>query len=551
MCTTLTSICSSNRMRGYLTEARRIGREQDKKGTCTGLCVVELLVRIRASRSLSAFIAYRKYLPISLLVRVFVKQVEQLGVAVEVSMASTAELSELIVVLQDVKILSYIGAGTLALLVFDWFLTIDEEISLVWPSGWALPKILYFLNRYPVFVDPILLIYTLGYGSDSNICVTLFRIEGAFTAFGFITAQIILGMRTWAIWERRLGITVYIVSTFLAALFVDLFFLVKYLRGVSYLTTNPLGGCLLQFDNRIVFVCFCVVIFTETSMLLLLVLKAHQHFQISKSTLMVRMFNDGVVYFSYILLTSIANLVTILVAPISLHIMFIIIQRAFHSIFCSRVLLHIRGAFTNRHFSPVNGNNNNNSFTTHSQSDMGGYGMTVTMTSSIGGSAVGGERRQQTSAVYFRRPISTIIIDDEEEFEEGGEGGYKGFGYGKGYGDVGVDNKGGGLSPGGMGMMTTSTRASEIETTKMFMDEERGEVFELVDVHRRNRGRGANDRSPTNTSNKEEDVDDRIDGVRGGDSFWDGRDRGGPWKAPSDWESGMGVGLERRRDDRF
>ena len=43
------------------------------------------------------------------------------------------------------------------------------------------------------------------------------------------------------------------------------------------LTTNPLGGCLLQFDNRIVFVCFCVVIFTETSMLLLLVLKAHQH----------------------------------------------------------------------------------------------------------------------------------------------------------------------------------------------------------------------------------------------------------------------------------
>lgn len=177
--------------------------------------------------------------------------------------------------------------------------------------------------------------------------------------------------------------------------------------------------------------------------------------------------------------------------------------------------------------------------------------MTVTMTSSIGGSAVGGERRQQTSAVYFRRPISTIIIDDEEEFEEGGEGGYKGFGYGKGYGDVGVDNKGGGLSPGGMGMMTTSTRASEIETTKMFMDEERGEVFELVDVHRRNRGRGANDRSPTNTSNKEEDVDDRIDGVRGGDSFWDGRDRGGPWKAPSDWESGVGVGLERRRDDRF
>ncbi|KAH8113175.1 hypothetical protein DFH11DRAFT_1510924 [Phellopilus nigrolimitatus] len=224
--------------------------------------------------------------------------------------------------------------------IYDWTLTIDEEVNLIWPSQWGAPKLMYFLNRYVAFGDPIM------------ICLSLLTIYPGTSAFGFVTAELILMMRTWAIWERRTWVTVLLLILFLAAVTVDVFVLWRYLGGVSctyFHVVNPVfsNGCFLAFKNRFVYVDFILIIVTESVMLVMLVAKALQHFKHSRSTLMVRMFNDGVIYFAYILLTSIANLVSILVAPVEMHNFLIITQRVFHSIFCTRVLLHIRGAYTN------------------------------------------------------------------------------------------------------------------------------------------------------------------------------------------------------------
>ncbi|KAI5116447.1 hypothetical protein M0805_009916 [Coniferiporia weirii] len=234
--------------------------------------------------------------------------------------------------------------------VYDWTLTIDEEVALVWPSKWGWPKVLYVLNRYLVFADPALLIYVLIFGRDAKTCVVTFQTLGGTTAFGFVVAQIILAMRTWAVWARRRSVTVTLVVLIVAALSLDIYVLKRYLGGVSYVTlfTSSIDGCLLQFANRFVYVDFIDVIVLETAMLVLLVIKALEYFKHSRNSLMVRMLNDGVVYFVYIFITSVVNLCTIILAPVELHNMFIVTQRVFHSIFCTRVLLHIRGAYTNK-----------------------------------------------------------------------------------------------------------------------------------------------------------------------------------------------------------
>lgn len=80
-------------------------------------------------------------------------------------------------------------------------------------------------------------------------------------------------------------------------------------------------GCLLQFSNRDVFASFILVMICETIMLVLLVYKALQHCKYSsdyfmggsvdqilndklvrhsRSTLMVRMYHDGIFYFIFI-----------------------------------------------------------------------------------------------------------------------------------------------------------------------------------------------------------------------------------------------------------
>ncbi len=43
--------------------------------------------------------------------------------------------------------------------VFDWFLTLDLEVSLVWSSPWSGMKVLFLLTRYLPFVDISVLTY--------------------------------------------------------------------------------------------------------------------------------------------------------------------------------------------------------------------------------------------------------------------------------------------------------------------------------------------------------------------------------------------------------
>ncbi|KAL5500875.1 hypothetical protein ACEPAH_9262 [Sanghuangporus vaninii] len=256
-----------------------------------------------------------------------------------------AALQELITILRNIDIAK----------VYDWFLTLDEEVFLVWPSRFGLPKVLFFINRYFPFIDLAFLTYVQMAGSDPSLCVILFQTLGGTMAFGFVIAQLVLSMRTWAIWARTKWMTILLVILLLSALGVDVFVLHRYLGGVSY---SPLGpfesvfqGCLLHFDNRFVFIDFVLIMIIESTMLVLLVAKALEHFKQSRSTLMVQMFKDGVIYFIFILITSVANVIVIITAPIELHNFLIVTQRILHSIFCSRVLLHIRGAYTNTAFS--------------------------------------------------------------------------------------------------------------------------------------------------------------------------------------------------------
>ncbi|KLO04731.1 hypothetical protein SCHPADRAFT_947481 [Schizopora paradoxa] len=260
-----------------------------------------------------------------------------------------SEIEEAIRQLQNVQLAKYVVVATLCLLVYDYILTADEEFQLVWPSRWGMPKTLFFLNRYLAFVDPAMLLVVLVFGGSPEFCVRGFQILGGFSSFGFIIAQIILMMRAWAIWERGIIITTILAIMIVACVGVDVMVLKRYLSGITFIPSpaRVLKGCLLSFSTRIVYVDFVLVMFSETVMLILLSLKAVKHFKHSRSTLMVTMYRDGIFYFCFIVVTSIANLVTILTAPIELHNFLIVTQRVLHSIFCTRVLLHIRGAYSN------------------------------------------------------------------------------------------------------------------------------------------------------------------------------------------------------------
>ena len=58
-----------------------------------------------------------------------------------------------------IRLRSFLIPSTDERQVYDYLLTLDEEVFLVWPSRFGAPKALFFLNRYFPFADLSLLVY--------------------------------------------------------------------------------------------------------------------------------------------------------------------------------------------------------------------------------------------------------------------------------------------------------------------------------------------------------------------------------------------------------
>ncbi|KAL5534033.1 hypothetical protein ACEPAG_493 [Sanghuangporus baumii] len=252
-------------------------------------------------------------------------------------MALTAESNSdirtgLLNILSNLQAGRFVTTACLALSIYDYLITLSEEIDLFWDSTWSITKCLFLLNRYTVFVDPLL------YMSWTSTA-------------GIFFAQVILKLRTWAVWGKHRLITVLLVAECMIALAIAIVFITKYLEGIdSFPGSVPGGGCIFTFENRQIFADFIFILVSEASVVILLLIKAIQHFRHGDTLLMTCILRDGLLYFLFILATSIANVVTILVAPVEIHATLVTFQRVMHSLLCTRVLLHIRSVLVKHRF---------------------------------------------------------------------------------------------------------------------------------------------------------------------------------------------------------
>lgn len=61
--------------------------------------------------------------------------------------------------LQNLRASQYVSAVGLVILLWDHFLTIHDEVELVWRAQMSFPKLLFLFNRYVVPICLIILTY--------------------------------------------------------------------------------------------------------------------------------------------------------------------------------------------------------------------------------------------------------------------------------------------------------------------------------------------------------------------------------------------------------
>ncbi|KAF8887336.1 hypothetical protein BD779DRAFT_1527552 [Infundibulicybe gibba] len=60
--------------------------------------------------------------------------------------------TEIILSLQQVQIATYFNVASIAVLVYDWFLTFELELASIWSAPWNLGTLLYTTGKWPFSV---------------------------------------------------------------------------------------------------------------------------------------------------------------------------------------------------------------------------------------------------------------------------------------------------------------------------------------------------------------------------------------------------------------
>ncbi|KAJ8594313.1 hypothetical protein M405DRAFT_784766 [Rhizopogon salebrosus TDB-379] len=245
---------------------------------------------------------------------------------------------------QVVKYLSVIGP---TILVYDWLLTIDSELTHVWSRRWGIIEILYIITRYLPFVDtPVMLIYHFYLVNPSiETCHVALTAQVLMYGFGFVISQQIFMVRTWAVWERSKAVGLFLFIQSFTTSVVGLYCNGIYGNSLTFFQDYNLGGCFVLTSSKLVILAFCLSQLNQLTYLVLMVLKTYPTARSERriTHLSNVILQDGV--FFYVMLSSLYVVVMIfLFQPGIMSTVLTVPTRVCQSIFATRIILHIRDA---------------------------------------------------------------------------------------------------------------------------------------------------------------------------------------------------------------
>jgi len=274
-----------------------------------------------------------------------------------------------ITVFQAIRVDEYFEVAGVVLLIYDYCITFSQEIELIWKRDWNYVTYIFWATRYLPFTEnaAILLVRQFLNTLTDSQCRCLNITQIWLTVVGLVIGegisfqmriecilnvlwQGILILRTYAIWgSKRIA---WGLSIFLFLLvFICFVLIIKSITALQYgpsPSPSAFPGCFVTRANRLMGFAILLVTIFETVILFLtvykVILRKMETGSVSGSTLFQTIYRDGIVFFAYLFLTSLADVIVLNVAEDSIALICTSIYRSLHAILSGRIILNIRAA---------------------------------------------------------------------------------------------------------------------------------------------------------------------------------------------------------------
>ncbi|KAF9072402.1 hypothetical protein BDP27DRAFT_411397 [Rhodocollybia butyracea] len=229
------------------------------------------------------------------------------------------------------------------LLVYDYSCTLNQELEFIWSKPLSVGSLLFFVNRYLPFLDTVGMSVILDFKSDMFTdaqCKRHFRLTAWLMFVGMLLSEVILTLRTSALWGRKPAVDISFVCLAIASAAPAIYFLHLEMSSLDFGSPFANPGCISAKSNNTIFIVFGILAFYEFVIAVFTAIKAHKHMRCTQSPWVVQIYREGLLFYVYMFVFSVINACIAgrnpeLGAPLQT------LQRVFHSILCNRVLFMI------------------------------------------------------------------------------------------------------------------------------------------------------------------------------------------------------------------
>ncbi|KZP00846.1 hypothetical protein CALVIDRAFT_215400 [Calocera viscosa TUFC12733] len=271
------------------------------------------------------------------------------------------DMQTIITALEDVQISRYLSLASYVALVYDFFLTLPTEVSLIWNGRWSIVKILFFIIRYTVpIVITANLVQLTGYSNfvsgplSTEFCQRVILVLIYWQLVALAMVDVIVCLRIHAIWQRRRDVfavlaTLWIV-TYAATLGVTIFLTTTTFNTIAYI---PQINLCSAAPPRYLWTAWLPGVIFEGAVCILTAIRTFQHWRHDGLSLSDALAQDGLIYFLFGFVTRLFDL--LIWGGVNTATYWALLGEQFSfaltGIVCSRLLLNLRGVQNQQEWS--------------------------------------------------------------------------------------------------------------------------------------------------------------------------------------------------------
>ncbi|KAJ7166597.1 hypothetical protein C8R46DRAFT_1191999 [Mycena filopes] len=207
----------------------------------------------------------------------------------------------------ELQLVAYVDVACLTLLTYDTLLNASQEYQHIWKSKWGLIKCLYLWSRYGTFVDTtISVLKRRDFDLNPASCAQIASFYNLFSGFGILITEVILMVRTYALYGRPKKLIVFFSLLWLAICGVGVW-VVKSLTDSELPLPSAVISCNSAFSNNALLICYSLLLFSETVVVVLTLWKGVHMLSLSRSghrssNPVVSFYRDGIMFYLWMLL---------------------------------------------------------------------------------------------------------------------------------------------------------------------------------------------------------------------------------------------------------